>query len=133
MMDYTAARAALAEALLRDAAAHEASKDDEIGRRFDSLEHVFPRGTNAELAKLRIALTFWDGWIDARNHGWQPSSGIQRHEWPNLARDIAADLAADRDILNPSVRARFDAETHASLGERVQILAARLRDAGVSR
>jgi hypothetical protein len=126
-MTHEAARLALVNALLNDAAVHEAGRYDEIGRRFDSLEHAFPHGAGDTLPMLRIALTFWDGWIDARNLGWQ-HGGIQQHEWPVLARAVAADLAADRDIADPRVRARFDSAAHPSLADRVQILAARLRE-----
>jgi hypothetical protein len=126
MMTYQAAREALAEQLLCDARAHEQARFDEIGRRFDTLERAFPPGTDAELAKLRIALTFWDGWIDARNRGWPQSRAIQPGEWPVLARSVAADLAADRDITDPRVRSRFDARTSASGSDRVHAVAARL-------
>ena len=85
-MTNEAAREAIAEHLLSDALAHEGKRFDEIGRRFDALERVFPRGGEPELITLRIALTFWDGWIDARNRGWQQTRGIQPDEWPVLAR-----------------------------------------------
>ena len=129
MLTITAARTSLAEQLLLDASAHDAGRYDSIGRRFDGLEHAFPTGAEPAMTKLRIALTFWDAWIDARNHGWQPTSGIQQAEWPALARAVAADLAADREISDAKVRERFDAAAHPKLGDRVQILAARLSGA----
>jgi hypothetical protein len=128
MLTYDQARDALINALLEDAAAHEAERYDEIGRRFDNLEHRFPTGAGPELAKLRIALTFWDGWIDARNLGWQTTRGIQQSSWSKLARLVAADLAADREITDVQVRGRFDAAAKGSLGDRVQSLAMRLRE-----
>jgi hypothetical protein len=131
MLTYQAARDTLIEQLRADAAAHRAGRYDEIGRRFDRLEHQFPVGTAPELAKLHIALAFWDGWIDARNNGWQRGP-IALDEWPALADEVAADLAADRDITSPLVLSRFDLVAHPKLNERVQTLAARLRqrDAG---
>ena len=126
MLTYRAARDALVEQLLKDAAAHEAARYDEIGRRFDAIERGLPRSDAPELVKLRVALTFWDGWIDARNRGWQ-SGGIAQAEWPALARGVAADLAADREIADARVCARFDSSAHSSLEDRVQTLAARLR------
>ena len=90
------------------------------------------RGDDLGVARLRIALTFWDGWIDARNRGWQQTRGIQPDEWPVLARGIAADLQADREISDERVRTRFDAGATASGGERVQGVAARLRDRAAS-
>lgn len=126
MMTYTAARDALVQHLRQDAAAHEAERYDAIGRRFDNVEHHFPRGTAPELGRLHVALTFWDGWIDARNHGW-PRGPIALAEWPGFGRNVAADLEADRDISDPVVLARFDIVTHPGLNERVQTLAMRLR------
>jgi hypothetical protein len=123
-----AARQALAGHLLTDAAAHEAERYDAIGRRFDSFEHAFPEGDDASLIDLRMALTFWDAWIDARNHGWQPTAGIQQGEWAELARGIAADLTAKRDIVDAHVRELFDARSPGR-ADRVKLLAGRLRGA----
>ncbi len=126
MMTYQEARDELVKQLRQDAAAHEAEQYDAIGRRFDALEHRFPRGTAPELGRLHIALTFWDGWVHARNHGWPPGP-IGTDEWPTLARAIAEDLAADRDIADGKVLTHFNLVAHPNLNERVQILAARLR------
>ena len=127
MMTYAEARDALVTQLRQDAAAHEAEQYDAIGRRFDAIEYRFPRGTAPELGRLHIALTFWDGWVNARNHGW-PSGPIETRDWPRLARSIAADLEADRDITDETVLKYFDLVAHPQLNERVQILAARLRE-----
>ena len=127
MMTYEAARDALATHLQHDAAAHEQERYDAIGRRFDDVERHFPRGTAPELGRLHVALAFWDGWIDARNHGW-PAGPVAAAAWPALARAVAADLEADRDVAAPLVLARFDLVAHPKLNERVQGLAARLRD-----
>jgi hypothetical protein len=121
-----AARKALAGYLLTDAAAHEAGRYDAIGRSFDGFEHAFPEGDDVSLIDLRMALTFWDAWIDARNHGWQPTAGIQQEEWAALARGISADLTAQRDIADPRVRDLFDAR-NPGRADRVKLLAGRLR------
>ena len=126
MLTYTAARDTLVAQLRSDAAAHRAERYDEIGRRFDRVEHEFPTGAAPELSKLHIALTFWDGWIDARNNGW-PRGAIALGDWPELAEQVAASLAADAEITAPLVLARFDLVRHPRLNERVQTLAARLR------
>lgn len=133
MLTYTAARDTLIEMLRADAKAHAAAHYDEIGRRFDRLEHQFPTGTAPELGRLHIALTFWDGWIDARNNGW-PRGPIALEQWPVLAESVASDLERDHEISNATVLARFDIVAHPNLNERVQTLAARLRqrDAGTS-
>ncbi|HEX5830897.1 MAG TPA: hypothetical protein VFY16_07960 [Gemmatimonadaceae bacterium] len=126
MMTYAAARDALVKHLRHDAAAQEAAQEDTIGRAFDSVEYHFPRGDAPELGRLHVALTFWDGWIDARNHGW-PAGPIARTAWPELARSVAADLAADRELTAALVLAHFDVVAHPRLNERVQTLATRLR------
>jgi len=126
MLTYTVARDTLVAELRRDAAAHRLEQYDQIGRRFDRVEHDFPIGTSQELGKLHIALTFWDGWIDARNNGW-PRGPIGIDDWPVLAEAVANDLAADKEITLPLVLARFDVVAHPHLNERVQTLAARLR------
>lgn len=127
MMTYAEARDTLVMQLLQDATAHEAGEYDAVGRRFDAVEHRFPTGTAPELGKLHIALTFWDGWVHARNHGWPPGP-IAESEWPQLARSVAADLQADRDLTDEKVLRHFDIVAHPKLDERVQILAARLRE-----
>ena len=126
MLTYGAARDTLVEYLRADAQCHRAGQFDEIGRRFDRLEYHFPTGVAAELAKLHIALAFWDGWIDARNNGW-PRGPIALDDWPTLAEAVAEDLAADQDISATRVRACFDLVAHPNLNERVQTLAMRLR------
>jgi hypothetical protein len=127
MMNYMEARDSLVSNLRLDADAHDAGQFDAVGRRFDWLEHRFPRGTAPELGRLHIALTFWDGWIHARNHGWPPSP-IRVDDWPALARSVADDLSADLEISNATVLENFDFVAHPRLNERVQILAARLRE-----
>ncbi|MFL5614910.1 MAG: hypothetical protein ACJ796_14700 [Gemmatimonadaceae bacterium] len=126
-LTYAAARDALVKELRANALDHEAQRYDAIGRRFDRLEHEFPIGTAPELGRLHIALAFWDGWIDARNNGW-PREIIKEDDWPTLARSVADDLAADRDISNKTVLARFDLVANPRLNERVQTLASRLRN-----
>jgi hypothetical protein len=127
MVTYSSARNSLVGELLKDALAHEAGRFDAIGRRFDSIERDLPRGATAALTKLHVALTFWDGWIDARNRGWHAGGNIDKGEWPMLARRIASDLAQDCEISDARVGARFDASTRGPTDDRVQMLAARLR------
>ena len=127
MTGYATTRDALARHLRQDAAAHQAERYDAIGRDFDRVEHHFPRGAAPELLRLRTALTFWDAWIDARNHGW-PRGPIAQADWPRLALGVADDLDAGRDIGDASVLAHFDAGTHPASNERVQTLTSRRRD-----
>jgi hypothetical protein len=104
---YGAARDSLVRELLEDASAHQAGRFDEIGRRFGRIE--LPNGGPPGLTKLRVALSFRAGWIDARNRGWHPAGNIAKTEWPMLARRIASDLADDREISDARVSARFNA------------------------
>ncbi|MGH7720602.1 MAG: hypothetical protein ACREON_17365 [Gemmatimonadaceae bacterium] len=127
MLSYIAARDSLIQELLRDAAAHEAERYDEVGRRFDRMERELPRGGAPELTKLHIALVFWDAWIDARNRGWPLLCTIARAEWPLLARGIASDLTGDREISDARVGAQFDVSGHGSIANRAQTLGGRLR------
>jgi hypothetical protein len=101
---YGTARDSLVRALLENAAAHEAGHFDEIGRRSDRMQ--LPRGGPPAIKKLRIALTFQNGWIDARDHGWKPEGKISKGEWPRIARRIASDLAKDREISNTPLAVR---------------------------
>jgi len=128
MVTYAVARDSIVGELLRDAAAHEAGRFDQIGGHFDPIVNALPRGRAPSLTRLRTALAFWDGWIDARNRGWQPDANIGKGEWPMLARRIASDLSQEREISEPRVSARFDASLPSSTGYRVQTLAARLRE-----
>ena len=129
MLSYQAARQSLITELLRDASAHDASRYDEVGRRFDRMERELPRGDAPELVKLHIALIFWDAWIDARNRGWPLPSTISASEWPMLARRIASDLAGDLEISDATVGEHFDATGPGAVGGRARRLAGRLREA----
>jgi hypothetical protein len=111
---YGIARESIVSELLNDAAAHDAGRFDEIGRRAERMH--LPRVGPPELTKLRVALSFWDKWTDARNRGWQAGGNIDRGEWPMLARRVASDLAADREISDARVRAHCDVRTRRSDG-----------------
>jgi len=75
---------------------------------YRELDSVLPRTDDPVYHKLEIALEFWDGWIDARNHDWLYYEGISENEWPELARRIAADLREDRDVTDERVLDWFD-------------------------
>ena len=107
---YESARDSLVGELLEDASAHQAGRFGEIGGRLGRIE--LPTGGAPGLTNLRVALSFRDGWIAARNRGWQPDN-IAKAEWPVLARRIASDLADDREISDAWVGARFNASAGA--------------------
>ena len=127
MLSYGNARNSHVGELLKDAMSHEAGRYDEIGRRFDGIERELPRGAAPQLTRLRVALAFWDGWIDARNREWPAGGNIDKGEWPMLARRIASDLTQDCAISDARVGARFDASAGGPTEDRVQTLAARMR------
>jgi hypothetical protein len=113
MVNYGSARNSLVAELLKDAAAHEAGRFGDVGQRFARIERDLPQGTSPVLTKLRVALAFWDGWIDARDRGWLGAGDIPKGEWPMLARRIASDLSDDRDISDARVGALFNVSTPA--------------------
>lgn len=108
MLSYSEAKQLFIAGLTRDAVAHEAQRFKDVGIGFDELDAGLPRGLGSEFDKLFIALNFWDGWIDARNHDWQYYKGIREADWPQLARQIVAALSEDREISESVVLAHFD-------------------------
>jgi hypothetical protein len=125
-MSYGTVRNSLVTELQKDAAAHEYGRYEDIGRRFGDVEREMPPGAAPQLMGLRMALAFWNGWIDARNRDWPACGNITKAEWPMLARRIVSDLSADHDISEPRVGARFDASAGGATEDRVETLAARL-------
>ena len=98
----------VAEALLADAEAHLAERYDEIGERFDDvLAEVLPL-QDVDEHQVRVAFSFWDGWVDARNHDWLYYEGIQQQDWPRHARAVAACLRAGRSPDDPTLQKHFD-------------------------
>ncbi|HET9712635.1 MAG TPA: hypothetical protein VFP64_12155 [Pyrinomonadaceae bacterium] len=107
-MQYDELRERLASHLETAAEAQEASNPPAIETGYDAFDEVLPRGEGPEYDKLHIALHFWDGWIDARNHDWQYYEGIAQQDWPQLARLIASDLRADREPQEKRILQHFD-------------------------
>lgn len=83
-----AARALVATALRREAAAQQAGDLQAIGACVEELE-MRVRALRLDAPELERAFTFWDWWIDARNHDWRYHEGIARDDWPRLARHVA--------------------------------------------
>ena len=75
---------------------------------YDEIDVSLPRGGGPEWGKLFVALSFWDGWIDASNHEWMYYSPIAESDWPTLAQEIAAALRLNREIENPVIVEKFD-------------------------
>ncbi|HEX6733040.1 MAG TPA: hypothetical protein VF074_23665 [Pyrinomonadaceae bacterium] len=95
-MKYLEAKQAFIDGLSQDVDAHEAGRYDEVGAGFDHLEAALPREHGSEFYKLFIALDFWDGWIDSRNHDWLYYKGIEQSDWSILA--IKLELLSNNSI-----------------------------------
>ena len=70
-MTYDAWRDRLATALESAAEAHDRGDLTTIDAGYEEIDALLPRGAGPEYDKLHIALHFWDGWGDARNHDWR--------------------------------------------------------------
>jgi hypothetical protein len=127
MLTYPEAKQALIGGLARDADAHESGRYRDIGGSFDELDANLPHDGGPEFDRLLIALAFWEGWIDARNHDWLYYDGIGQADWPVLARRMVESLAEDREITEPSILAHFDFRARQPREGRLKSLLARLR------
>ena len=108
MVDYQELRQRFVTALDSAARSQESGELAAIEVGYSELDSLLPRNTDAVFDKLHIALEFWDSWIDARNHDWLYYEGIQKEDWPRLARGIVDDLRQDREISDQGVVQRFD-------------------------
>lgn len=77
--------------LRRDALAHERGDYTAIGagyKNFCSLPDFVAceAGDDNASHRLTIAENFWGSWQDARNHNWGYYPGIERDDWPKIAR-----------------------------------------------
>jgi hypothetical protein len=119
-MTYEDAKKQLIAGLECDAIAHTEGRFADIGKGFDSYDIGLPRGAGPEFDKLHVALNFWDGWIDARNHMWLYYEPIVQADWPKLAKSIVEDIVEDRNLTNPLVIQHFDFSTRTSFFDRLK-------------
>ena len=117
--DYDRIRTGLAQALKRDAILHERARYLDIGKGFLNLRSLLRHGGDHRYQKLIVAIKFWDGWILARNTDWLEYPDIPERRWSDLAKTVAADLEADREISSFQVRAQFDLEGTLELPKQV--------------
>ena len=96
--NYEALRRRFVARLEAATRAHESGDLTAISMGYDQLDAELPRNAGPDFHKLDVALEFWDGWIDARNHDWLYYPGIAASDWPRLARGIVEDLEHNRDI-----------------------------------
>ena len=97
MFEYDEAKKYLREHLLRDAQLHISEDYWGIGDNFDEFDTTLPRNDDPKLRKLHIALNFWDGWQDARNHDWLFYEGISQGDWPERATALIQDIEEERE------------------------------------
>jgi uncharacterized membrane protein YeaQ/YmgE (transglycosylase-associated protein family) len=126
---YDAARQALVGYLIEDAVAHETGHYAEIGRQLPAIRATVAREDPAWNPRLRLALRFWLGWTEARDHQWavrDEEKSLAKGDWPRLARAIASDLALDRDTMDPAILTRFAYATASTTGHRAPLAGTRL-------
>jgi hypothetical protein len=107
-LSYKEWKQQIIEALRRAATAQESGRISEVDDLYDSIDAELPRDGGPEFDKLLIALEFWAGWIDSRNHDWKFYEGIGGSDWPKLARQISDDLQSDRETEDERIRKHFD-------------------------
>jgi len=107
MFTYDEAKHYLIEHLSRDVALHVAGDYWHVGDNFDDFDANLPRNDDPQFKKLHIALNFWDGWQDARNHDWHFYKGISQNDWPQLAKIIIQDIE-EEEITSETILEHFD-------------------------
>jgi hypothetical protein len=108
-MKYAVIKQRLINELVRSSDAQEAGQIWQIDGSYDQLEgEILTGNPDPEFDKLKIALEFWAGWLDARNHDWRYYEGIHASDWPKLAKLIADDLRADRETVDERITRHFD-------------------------
>ena len=108
MFTYDEAKKYLIEQLTRDAENHRRGDVRKVGENFEVFDHNLPRNSGPEFNKLFIALNFWDGWQDARNHDWRVYKGISENDWPQLAKIIIQNIEEEKEIMNEIILQYFD-------------------------
>ena len=82
----------LANALEADAIAHESGQHHKIGDKFDDVLSEISSLNDIPPRLSCLAINFWDGWQDSRNHDWLYYEPITESDWPRLAREISRSL-----------------------------------------
>ena len=95
--DYEEFRRRFIACLEAAARAHESGDLPAISMGYDHLDAELPRNAGPDFDELHVALEFWDGWIDARNHDWLYYPGVGVGDWPRLARGIVDNLKEDQE------------------------------------
>ena len=98
----------VAAALRQDAAAHDAGDFESIAERHDDVYAKVLAVCPDYPDTVATGFTFWDWWADARNHDWQYYEGIERHDWPDLARHVADSIEAGLPVSDPKLVRQFE-------------------------
>lgn len=108
MFTYDEPKKFLIEQLSRDVEIHISGNYRRIGDKFSEFDANLPRNDDPKFTKLHIALNFWDGWQDARNHDWRVYKGISENDWPQLAKIIIRNIEEEKEITNELILQYFD-------------------------
>lgn len=122
MFEYEEAEQYLIEQLSKDAQSHTDGYFSKIGNGYDFFDANLPRANDPRYKKLFIALYFWDGWQDARNHEWKYYEGINSDDWPQLANIIIQDLNDEKEIEDQRILKHFDVRPHTTMIQRLKSL-----------
>lgn len=115
MFTYHEAKHYLIEHLSRDVVLHVAGDYGHVGDNFNDFDANLPRNGDPKFKKLYIALNFWDGWLDARNHDWHFYKGISQNDWPKLAKMIIQNIEEEKEITSEIILAHFDLKPKESI------------------
>jgi len=108
MFTYEVAKQFIVDNLQRDTDFHDAGDYWRVGDNYDEYDTILPRNDDPYFKKLHIALNFWDGWQDARNHDWHFYKGITKDDWPLLARIIIKYIKEEKEITEKIILEHFD-------------------------
>lgn len=122
MLGYEEAKRYLIEQLSKDAQSHMEGNFSNIGAGYDYFDSNLPRDDDPRYRKLFIALNFWDGWQDARNHEWMYYEDIHSDDWPELAKMIIQSLVTEQEIKDERILRHFDLRPRTTLIQRLKNL-----------
>jgi hypothetical protein len=93
--------------LRRAIAAHAQGRVLEIEDNVDELAMRVSELAEPGLDSFNIAIEFWSGWSDSAVHDWLYYPGMTKEAWPVMANSIVQDLAARREISDPTIVEQF--------------------------
>jgi len=108
MFTYEESKKFAVDNFLRYAEFHEAGDYQRVGNNFDKYDAELPRTDDSRFTMFHISLNFWDGWQDSRNHDWLFYGGIEKDDWPRLARIIIKNITEEQEITESIILKHFD-------------------------